>query len=146
MYAAIGKRARFLGTSMVAKHRMFVWVPSHAVPENLAIVIARDDTTTFGILHSRFHELWSLRMGTWLGKGNDPRYTPSTTFETFPFPESLTPDIPAAGYAADPRARAIARGQARRRRGSSPTSSLSTRRAPMTEEPDGLAVILVDHI
>ena len=28
-------------------------------------------------------------MGTWLGKGNDPRYTPTTTFETFPFPWSL---------------------------------------------------------
>ena len=33
------------------------------------------------ILHSRLHELWSLRLCTWLGKGNDPRYTPSTTFE-----------------------------------------------------------------
>ncbi len=32
-----------------------------------------------------------LRMCTWLGKGNDPRYTPTTTFETFPFPEGLTP-------------------------------------------------------
>ena len=30
------------------------------------------------------------------------------TFETFPFPEGLTPDIPAADYAGDPRARAIA--------------------------------------
>jgi hypothetical protein len=38
------------------------------------------------VLHSRFHEKWALRMGTWLGKGNDPRYTPTTTFETFPFP------------------------------------------------------------
>jgi type II restriction/modification system DNA methylase subunit YeeA len=47
-------------------------------------------------------------MGTWLGVGNDPRYTPSTTFETFPFPEGLTPDIPAADYAGDPRAQAIA--------------------------------------
>ncbi|MBK7217434.1 MAG: hypothetical protein IPH95_10360 [Candidatus Promineofilum sp.] len=25
-------------------------------------------------------------MGTWLGVGNDPRYTPTTTFETYPFP------------------------------------------------------------
>jgi hypothetical protein len=25
-------------------------------------------------------------MGTWLGVGNDPRYTPTTCFETFPFP------------------------------------------------------------
>jgi type II restriction/modification system DNA methylase subunit YeeA len=70
--------------------------------------VPRDDDTTFGILYSRFHELWSLRMGTWLGVGNDPRYTPSTTFETFPFPEGLTPDIPASVYADDPRAQAIA--------------------------------------
>ena len=46
----------------------------------------RDDDYTFGVLHSRLHELWSLRTGTYLGVGNDPRYTPSTTFETFPFP------------------------------------------------------------
>jgi hypothetical protein len=26
-------------------------------------------------------------MGTHMGKGNDPRYTPTTCFETFPFPE-----------------------------------------------------------
>jgi type II restriction/modification system DNA methylase subunit YeeA len=79
---------------MVAKHRAFVWFEPAFVPENLVIVIARDDDTSFGILHSRFHELWSLRMGTSLE--DRPRYTPSTTFETFPFPEGLTPDIPAA--------------------------------------------------
>jgi type II restriction/modification system DNA methylase subunit YeeA len=70
------------------------------------IAVTRDDDTTFGILHSRFHELWSLRMGTSLE--DRPRYTPSTTFETFPFPEGLTPNIPAADYAGDPRAVAIA--------------------------------------
>ncbi|WP_419936150.1 hypothetical protein [Candidatus Palauibacter sp.] len=72
------------------------------------IAIAREDDTTFGILHSRFHEVWSLRMGTWLGKGNDPRYTPTTTFETFPFPEGLSPDVSASDYLADPPAQAIA--------------------------------------
>ena len=79
---------------------------------NLVDAIARDDDTTFGILHSRFHELWSLRMGTSLE--DRPRYTPSTTFETFPFPEGLTPDIPAAAYAADPRAQGIAAAAAAR--------------------------------
>ncbi len=83
------------------------------LPDSAVVSIARDDDTTFGILHSRFHELWSLRMGTWLGKGNDPRYTPSPTFETFPFPAGLTPDIPAADYADDPRARSIAAAAAR---------------------------------
>ena len=37
-----------------------------------------------------------------------PTYTPTTTFETFPFPEDLTPNIPASAYAADPRAIRIA--------------------------------------
>jgi hypothetical protein len=53
------------------------------------VVFARADDTTFGILHSRFHELWSLRMGTSLE--DRPRYTPTTCFETFPFPAGLTP-------------------------------------------------------
>jgi type II restriction/modification system DNA methylase subunit YeeA len=70
-------------------------------PDHQLIVIARDDDTTFGILHSRFHEAWALGLCTWLGVGNDPRYTPSTTFETFPFPDGLTPNIPASAYASN---------------------------------------------
>ena len=77
-------------------------------PDHQLIVIVRADDTTFGILHSRFHELWSLRLCTWLGKGNDPRYTPSTTFETFPFPAGLTANMPVPDYAVNPRATAIA--------------------------------------
>ena len=41
-------------------------------------------------------------------KGNDPRYTPSTTFETFPFPAGLMPNVRATSYASDPRATAVA--------------------------------------
>lgn len=110
---ALENLPRFIATSMVAKHRCFVWLPAKQIPENLCVVIARDDDTSFGIIHSKFHELWSLRTGTFLGVGNDSRYTPSTTFETFPFPEGLTPNIPAADYAADPRAVAIATAAAR---------------------------------
>ena len=83
------------------------------MPDTRLVVIARDDDTTFGILHSRFHELWTLALGGWHGVGNDPQYTPSLGFETFPFPEGLTPDIPAAAYAADPRAQKIAAAAAR---------------------------------
>ncbi len=108
MWRAFEPLSRYIATSMVAKHRLFVWCDARVCPDQQLIVIARDDDTTFGILHSRFHETWSLRLGTWLGKGNDPRYTPTTTFETFPFPDGLSPDIPAADYAEDPRAIAIA--------------------------------------
>lgn len=108
--ALSGKR-RYIATSQVSKHRMFVWLDPAIQPHQTVIAIARDDDTTFGILHSRFHELWALRMGTSLE--DRPRYTPSTTFETFPFPEGLTPDIPARDYAQDPRAVAIAGAAAR---------------------------------
>jgi type II restriction/modification system DNA methylase subunit YeeA len=105
---AIKPVSRYIGTARVSKFRLFSWLATTDSIDDGAIAIARDDDTSFGILHSKFHELWSLRMGTFLGVGNDPRYTPSTTFETFPFPEGLTPDIAAADYAADPRAQAIA--------------------------------------
>jgi len=108
MWRAIAGLSRCVVTPRVAKHRLFGWLDTRVCPDSALIVIARDDDTTFGILHSRFHEIWSLRLGTWLGKGNDPRYTPTTTFETFPFPPGLTPDIPASEYAEDPRAIAIA--------------------------------------
>ena len=99
---------RFIATPLVSKHRIFVWLPVSVLPANLLVAIARSDDTSFGVLHSRFHESWSLRLCTWLGVGNDPRYTPSSTFETFPFPSGLEPNVPAAQYASDPRAVAIA--------------------------------------
>lgn len=108
MWQALYGLPRYIATPRVAKHRLFVWCDIRVCPDCQLIVIARDDDTTFGILHSRFHELWSLRLCTWIGQGNDPRYTPTTTFATFPFPEGLTPDIFAADYATDPRAFAIA--------------------------------------
>lgn len=89
MRAALSERHRFIGTPRVAKYRVFVWLGNSVLPDCQVVAIARADDTTFGILHSRFHELWSLRMGTSLE--DRPRYTPTTTFETFPFPEGLTP-------------------------------------------------------
>ena len=109
MWRALDGLSRYIATPTVAKHRLFVWLDARICPDHQLIVIARDDDVSFGILHSRFHEAWSLRLGTSLGKGNDPRYTPTTTFETFPFPEGLSPDIPASKYADDPQATAIAK-------------------------------------
>ena len=100
--------SRYIATPTVAKYRLFIWLDARVCPDHQLIVIPRDDDTIFGILHSRFHESWSLRLCTWLGQGNDPRYTPTTTFQTFPFPQGLSPDIPAADYAIDTRALAIA--------------------------------------
>ena len=108
MWQALEGRKRYIATPAVSKHRVFVWYDTRVCPDHKLIVITRDDDTTFGILHSRFHEVWSLRLGSWHGKGNDPAYAPTRTFEMFPFPTGLTPNIPASDYASDPRAVAVA--------------------------------------
>ncbi|MDE2827247.1 MAG: class I SAM-dependent DNA methyltransferase [Bacteroidota bacterium] len=108
MWGALSGLSRYIATPCTSKHRVFVWLNIQVCPSNALIAIAREDDTTFGILHSRFHEIWSLRMGTWLGKGNDPRYTPTTTFGTFPFPDGLSPDIPSNDVHANQHAQAIA--------------------------------------
>ena len=89
MFSAIRHLNRFIVTPETAKHRTFSWLQSPVVPDKNLVVIARDDDTTFGILHSRFHEVWALRLGTSLE--DRPRYTSTTTFRTFPFPAGLTP-------------------------------------------------------
>lgn len=91
MRAALQPILRFIATPAVAKYRSFVWLNEKILPDQALLAIARADDSTFGILHSRIHEIWSLRMCTWLGVGNDPRYTPTTCFETFPFPVGMTP-------------------------------------------------------
>ena len=106
MWRALDGLSRYVATARVAKHRLFAWCDTRICPDQQLIVIAREDDTTFGILHSRFHEAWSLRKGTSLE--DRPRYTLTTTFETFPFPEGLGPNVPATDYLTDPRAQAIA--------------------------------------
>ena len=92
MWAALDGLSRYIATPTVAKHRLFVRCDARVCPDHQLIVIARDDDTTLGILHSRFHEIWSLRLGTSLE--DRPRYTPTTTFETFPFPRGLDAGYP----------------------------------------------------
>jgi type II restriction/modification system DNA methylase subunit YeeA len=83
---AIQYLPRCIVTPEVAKHRLFVWMRSSIIPDHTCHIIARGDDYFFGVLHSRIHELWSLAIGNYMGKGNDPRYNSSRTFETFPFP------------------------------------------------------------
>jgi hypothetical protein len=87
--AACASIARFIATARVAKYRLFVWLRPPVVVDGQLVVTARADDVMLGLLHSRFHELWSLRLGTSLE--DRPRYTPTTCFETYPFPAGLTP-------------------------------------------------------
>jgi type II restriction/modification system DNA methylase subunit YeeA len=84
MRKALAPLRRYIVTPLVSKFRIFAWLPADVLAENLLNVFAREDDYFFGVLHSRIHEVWGLHMGTALE--DRPRYTPTTTFETFPLP------------------------------------------------------------
>ena len=85
MVAALSKVPRFIATVRHSKYRLFVWLESPTCPDSALIAFARSEDYFFGVLHSRAHEVWALKLGTQLE--TRPRYTPSTCFETFPFPQ-----------------------------------------------------------
>ncbi len=86
---AIKPLDRFIATPLTSKHRFFVWLDSNVLPDATVVAIARDDDYAFGVLHSRIHEVWALAQAPRLGVGNDPRYTHTQCFNTFPFPWPL---------------------------------------------------------
>jgi type II restriction/modification system DNA methylase subunit YeeA len=112
MRAALHPLSRFIATPLVSKHRLFTWLSAPVLPDARLIVIARADAYTFGVLPSRVHELWALGTGTHLGVGNDPQYTLTSTFETFPFPWPL--DTPEEALTAQQRGQRDAIGAAAR--------------------------------
>ena len=60
--SAVESLERFIVTPRVSKHRVFVWVSPDTLPDSAVVAIASDDDYTFGVLHSRFHELWALEV------------------------------------------------------------------------------------
>ena len=101
MRAAMSGLERYIVTPRVSKHRLFVWVSSDTLPDSAVIAFARDDDYFFGVLHSRIHELWARSQGTQLREVESGfRYTPTSTFETFPFPQPTSEQRSAVSKAA----------------------------------------------
>lgn len=97
-------KGRIILTPRVSKHRIFVWANVEVAPDSAVVAFARDDDYFFGVVHSRVHELWARRQGTQLREIESGfRYTPKSTFETFPLPWS-----PAMEPTNDSRVEAIA--------------------------------------
>jgi hypothetical protein len=103
MREAISNLDRFIGTPVVSKYRIFVWLSHPTIPDAKVTVFARDDDYFFGILHSRIHAIWSEKKGARHGVGNDLTYNISECFGTFPLPWA-----PGEEPKDDPRVQAIA--------------------------------------
>ncbi len=74
-------------TPMTAKHRMFIKLENYFTPDQGLIVFALQKNSSFTILSSYIHVIWSSSQGGRMGMGNDLRYNNSRCFETFPFPD-----------------------------------------------------------
>ena len=87
MRQALAPLERYIATPKVAKHRFFVWLSAEMLPSNLVIAVASDDDYILGVLSSSIHELWARQVGSQLREADSGgTYTPTTCFETFPFP------------------------------------------------------------
>ena len=87
--AAIRTLKTYIGTCRTSKFRTFSFLSSSVVPNTEVVVIALDGAEHLAVLSSRVHVVWAMRVGGWLGAGNDSRYNHLDCFGKFPFP-SLT--------------------------------------------------------
>jgi len=87
MRKALEGKTRFIATPGVSKHRLFVWRHPRVLCNQGTLVFAFENEYYFGVLQSRVHEVWARGQGTQLRESESGfRYTPTSTFETFPFP------------------------------------------------------------
>jgi hypothetical protein len=101
MRARLNTLRRYIVTVRHSKHRLFVWAAQGGIPDSALIAFAREDDYTLGILHSGVHELWARATGTQVREAvSGFRYTPTTTFETFPFPHPTDEQRERVGEAA----------------------------------------------
>lgn len=104
MRRAIAGLGEVLVLALVSKTVMPVRVPTGRVFSHMLGVFATDSYAWQAVLSSSLHQYWAIKYGS--GMRNDPRYTPSDVFETFPRPEP-TPELDAIGRALDTERREI---------------------------------------
>jgi len=97
LFKAIAQCDRVLVSAQTSKYRMFTFLPNGCVYDQKLIVFSLETFSAFVTLHSRIHEIWAVFMGSTMK--DDPVYTPSDCFQTFPFPPDweTNPTLEAAG-------------------------------------------------
>lgn len=88
--AAIAPRHRYIAGNAQGKRFLFTWQPPKVCPSNLRNVFAFDDDYAMAVLTSCVHQTWAHSESSTLRV--DLRYTPTTCFETFPWPSATAAD------------------------------------------------------
>lgn len=85
---AVAGRPRFAAVAAHAKRCLIEWQPAEVLASNACMVFAVDDDFSMAVLQSRAHVAWAWHRSSTLKA--DLRYTPSTVFETFPWPDQAS--------------------------------------------------------
>ncbi|OLR89929.1 Eco57I restriction-modification methylase domain-containing protein [Actinokineospora bangkokensis] len=85
MRKAVAGLTDVLVIARVSKTVMPVRVSGKLVASEATVIFATESFADQAVLSSSMHQTWAIKYGS--GMRNDPRYTPSDVFETFPRPE-----------------------------------------------------------
>ncbi|MGI9020100.1 MAG: DNA methyltransferase [Solirubrobacterales bacterium] len=83
--AKLAPLSRFIAGNAQGKRFLFVWCDSSVCPSNLTNVFTFEDDYVMGVLTSSVHGAWARSESSTLRI--DLRYTPTSCFETFPWPQ-----------------------------------------------------------
>jgi hypothetical protein len=86
MRAALRGLDRFVAGVAQGKRIFFVWQDAWTCPSNLTNVFAFDDDYAIGVLSTSIHHEWARAQSSTLE--DRFRYTPTSAFETFPWPQA----------------------------------------------------------
>ncbi len=75
---------RYIVMGRHGKRLLFAWADIRTLASDATKVFAFDDDYSMGVLSSRTHEAWGTRGSSSIKA--DPRYTTTTSFDTFPWP------------------------------------------------------------
>ncbi|WP_458042255.1 MULTISPECIES: DNA methyltransferase [Bacteria] len=89
MRAALRSLRRYASVGRHGKRMFIAWVEPWTMASDATNVFAFDDDYSVGVLMSRAHDAWAWAQSSTF-KG-DLRYTPTTAFMTFPWPDPVTP-------------------------------------------------------
>ena len=88
MRRELAEKQRFIAVAAHAKRVMFAWCDLWTLPSNATMVCAFDDDYSMGMLSSYAHGAWARSRSSTLE--DRLRYTPTSAFETFPWPDPVT--------------------------------------------------------
>jgi hypothetical protein len=84
MRKALGPLARFAAANRYGKRVLVTWQAPAVCPSGQVVVFGIEDDYAMGILSSRVHSQWAWAQSSTMRV--DIRYTPTSAFETFPWP------------------------------------------------------------